>query len=769
MVYYVNYFTFVKIIIEMKFLLTLFLCFVGLSSIAQVTISGKVTDNKNLPIRGVSITIINTYDGSTSDSLGNFSFTTTENGLKILNATMAGYSESNSKIDIVNTPIFLNIALKELITELNAVTITAGAFEASDKKKGTVLSSLDIVTTAGSNGDITGALKTLPGTQQVGESEGLFVRGGSATESKIFIDGSLVNNFFYSSLPGLATRGRFNPFLFKGTVFSTGGYSALYGQALSAALILESADLPERTEADLNISAIGIGGGIQKLAKNKKAAWGVSYNYTNLALAFAVIKQKVDFFKTPVYHQGDANFRIKTKKGGFIKYYGYASWNQTGIRNSDIDSVQLKNAFKIENVNTFQNISWRENLGNGWKINTALSFSTNKDDIGNELLNNANQKQQFFSPTGYSGKNFSLINKAQYAQAKIVIEKRLKGINTLRFGSDYFYSKEKTQYTLFDGTKFNDIAKDNLYAAFAETDLYITKDLALKAGGRLEHSEQINKWNIAPRASVAYKFQDKSQLSFAYGIFYQNPERRYLPVLSSNVGYSKATHYILQYQVAKNSRIFRTEMFYKNYNALYKTAVNNFGREVAANNNGFGYAKGVEVFWRDKTTVKNLDYWISYSYLDTKRNYLNYPGSLTPSFAASHTASFVAKKFVTAWKTGFNMSYNFASGRPYYNLRYDNAQSKYIIKEEGKTINYNSLSFSMNYLPNIGKTNKKSFIVWVLSLTNVLGQEQIFNYNFSAINNNKVAVIPPSKRFLYIGCFLSFGIDRSQDAINNNL
>ena len=753
----------------MKFLLTLFLCFVGLSSIAQVTISGKVTDNKNLPIRGVSITIINTYDGSTSDSLGNFSFTTTENGLKILNATMAGYSESNSKIDIVSTPIFLNIALKELITELNAVTITAGAFEASDKKKGTVLSSLDIVTTAGSNGDITGALKTLPGTQQVGESEGLFVRGGSATESKIFIDGSLVNNFFYSSLPGLATRGRFNPFLFKGTVFSTGGYSALYGQALSAALILESADLPERTEADLNISAIGIGGGIQKLAKNKKAAWGVSYNYTNLALAFTVIKQKVDFFKTPVYHQGDANFRIKTKKGGFIKYYGYASWNQTGIRNSDIDSVQLKNAFEIENVNTFQNISWRENLGNGWKINTALSFSTNKDDIGNALLNNANQKQQFFSPTGYSGKNFSLINKAQYAQAKIVIEKRLKGINTLRFGSDYFYSKEKTQYTLFDGTKFNDIAKDNLYAAFAETDLYITKDLALKAGGRLEHSEQINKWNIAPRASVAYKFQDKSQLSFAYGIFYQNPERRYLPVLGSNVGYSKATHYILQYQVAKNSRIFRTEMFYKNYNALYKTAVNNFGRENAANNNGFGYAKGVEVFWRDKTTVKNLDYWISYSYLDTKREYLNYPGSLTPSFAASHTASFVAKKFVTAWKTGFNISYNFASGRPYYNFHYDNTQSKYIIKEEGKTINYNNLSFSMNYLPNIGKTNKKTFIVWVLSLTNVLGQEQIYNYNFSTINNNKVAVIPPAKRFLYIGCFLSFGIDRSQEAINNNL
>ena len=184
----------------MKFLITLLSCFVGLLSIGQVTISGKVTDNKNLPVRGVSITIKDTYDGGTSDSLGNFSFTTMENGSKILNVTMAGYSESNSKIDIINSPIFLSIAIKELITELNAVTITAGAFEASDKKKGTVLSSLDIVTTAGSNGDITGALKTLPGTQQVGESEGLFVRGGSATESKIFIAGSLVNNFFYRRL-----------------------------------------------------------------------------------------------------------------------------------------------------------------------------------------------------------------------------------------------------------------------------------------------------------------------------------------------------------------------------------------------------------------------------------------------------------------------------------------------------------------------------------------------------------------------------------------
>ncbi|MEO7045889.1 MAG: TonB-dependent receptor, partial [Ferruginibacter sp.] len=113
--------------------------------------------------------------------------------------------------------------------------------------------------------------------------------------------------------------------------------------------------------------------------------------------------------------------------------------------------------------------------------------------------------------------------------------------------------------------------------------------------------------------------------------------------------------------------------------------------------------------------------------------------------------------------------YTFATGRPYYNLVYDNTQKKYTVADAGETINYNNLSFSINYLPHLGDTKRKSYIVWVVSLSNVLGQKQIYTYNYATLSANKEAVTPPSKRFLYIGCFLSFGIDRSQDAINNNL
>lgn len=751
----------------------LFCCFclqlLVLSAFSQVKISGVLTDTKNKPLSGASVSIINSYDGTTTDSLGKFSFNSNEKGSQLIETTISGYDIYRKNITLDGNPIVLNISIKELITELNAVVISAGAFEAGDKKKTTVLSSLDVVTTAGANGDITGALKTLPGTQQVGESEGLFVRGGTATESKIFIDGNLVNNFFYSSLPGIATRGRFNPFLFKGTVFSSGGYSALYGQALSSALILESTDLPERTEGSLGLSVIGVSSGIQKLAKDKKSSWGATYSYANLALAFAVIKQKQEFYKIPQYHEMDVNFRIKTKTGGFIKYYGYGSFNRTGFRAHDIDSSKLQNAFQLKNFNTYQNLGWRENLGRGWKFNSAISFSTNRDDIQNELQDGNDNKILIQNPQGYAFKNFILKSTAQYAQAKLVLEKKLRGINVARFGAEHFYSDEKSTYTLYNGDQYTNRVKDNLTAAFAETDFYLTKDIAAKLGTRAEYSMLMEQWNIAPRISVAYKFKNSSQASFAYGIFYQKPETKYLPAVTANLGYAQATHYILQYQRLKNQRTFRTEVFYKEYNALYKTASNINGVGVVSDNNGGGYAKGIEVFWRDKKSFKDLDYWISYSYLDTQRDYLNFPGKMTPSFAAKHTASLVLKKFSLPLKTGFNASYNFASGRPYYQLKFDQAQNKYVMGDGGKTINYNSLGFSLNYLPNLGKTNAKTFTVWVLSVSNVLGQKQVYGYNYASISTAKEAITPPSKRFIYIGCFLSFGVDRTQDAINNNL
>ena len=717
---------------------------------AQTKITGTVKDNRGHIIAGASIAVKGSYDGGLSDSAGHFSFKTFEKGQQTVVAGNIGYKSVELSVTLGADPVELNFALKEEVNELKAVTVTAGSFEAGDKKRAaTVLSSLDVVTTGGANADITAVVKTLPGAQQVGEQEGLFVRGGAGYETKQFIDGTLVNNPFFSSVPDIAQRGRFSPFLFKGTVFSTGGYSALYGQALSSALILESVDVPERSEARVSLSPIFLGAGLQEVAKDKKSSWGVNYDYTNVAAYFALVPQKPDYFKVPQYHAADANFRIKTKKGGILKYYTTFAANQLGLRRPNIEDDKLKNAFSLQNTNWYQNLSLRENLGQGWKMNLGLSYSTDHNIIMNQVQN----QQNLPVTTGQlwiDSTNFNLKTRSDLSQLKAVFDKRLSGISVIRFGGEYMYSYNKSLYNNYNG-----LLPDHYKALFSEADLYITNDLAAKAGVRFEHSSVIDKSAIAPRLSLAYKTGNGGQMSIAYGTFYQKPENTYLYV-TRNFGYTRATHYIINYLKNTSLQTFRVEAFYKKYEDLVKTY-------PVYNNDGTGYAKGVELFWRDKKTFKGLDYWFSYSYLDTKRDYLNYPQQLQPGFAANHTASLVLKRFITKINTGFNFTYSYATGRPYYFLNWNG--SKYEIADQGKTISYNNLGFSMNYLKSFGK----AYGVFVLSVTNLLNQNQVYGYNYSHDGLRKDAITPPAPRFIFFGLFLSWGVDRTQDAINSNL
>ena len=739
----------IKTIMKKLTILLTFFSIAGWAN-AQMRITGTVKDNRGRIIAGASIVVKGSYDGGVSDSTSHFSFKTFEKGAQTIVASNIGYKTVEQKITIGTEPIDLSFALKEEVSELKAVIVTAGSFEAGDRKRAaTVLSTLDVLTTGGANADISSVVKTLPGAQQVGEQEGLFVRGGTGYETKQFIDGTLVSNPFFSSVPDIAQRGRFSPFLFKGTVFSTGGYSALYGQALSSALILESIDIPDRSEASASISPIFLGAAIQKISKDKKASFGTQYGYTDLSAYFALVKQTPDYFTVPAFHTADANFRIKTKPGGIIKYYTTFAANELGLRRPNIDNPSLKNAFGLKNTNWYNNLSWRENLGNGWKMNLGLSYSTDHNDISNQIQNQNNQPVS----TGLvwiDSTNFNLIARTDLSQVRTVFDKRLSGISVLRFGGEYMYSYNKSAYNNRKAW-----LPDHFKALFSEADLYITNALAAKIGLRFEQSSLISKANMAPRLSLAYKTGKGAQMSMAFGEFYQKPENTYL-YATTNFGYTKATHYIINYVKNTTLQTFRIEAFYKKYNDLVKTY-------PTYNNDGTGYAKGIELYWRDKKSIKGLDYWISYSYLDTKRDYLNYPDQLHPTFAADHTASLVLKRFVNSINTGFNFTYSYATGRPYYNLMKNG--NKYDIADRGKTIDYNNLGFSLNYLTSLGK----AYAVVVASVTNVFNSSQVFGYNYSHDGLRKEAITPPAPRFFFLGVFLSWGVDRRQDAINNNL
>jgi len=698
---------------------------------AQHKIAGKITDAKKRPLPGVNIYIKGTYDGATAGADGSFSFTTTANGAQVLVASLMGFQTLEQPVTI-GGPLNLTLMLKASVNELKAVTISAGSFEASSDKQNTVLKPLDIVTTAGATADIVQALKTLPGTQQANDREGLFVRGGTGYETQIFIDGLLVRNPFFTSLPDQPGRGRFSPFLFKGTTFSSGGYSAQYGQGLSSALVLESEDLPARSSYSLGASVLGFSGGLDELSKDKKGSYGIEADYTNLGPYFSVAKPKQEPTIGPEIIGTSANFRRRTSSTGIIKFYGYGNWSKMGFRKNSIEYPGYQEQFDVRNQNIYTNLTYKESLGNGWRVNTGFSFSTNRDKIQIDTIQKTPQT--------------NIRNNSNLSQLRVMFSKGLGILSMLRFGGEYQYASEKTRFNSYDAN-YN----DNYAAGFAETDVYFTPRFVGRFGGRTEYSSILDKVNIAPRASLAYKLDDYSQFSLAYGDYYQKPEPQYLRFKRDELGYMKATHYIGSFQRVAGDYTFRVEAFYKKYKDLVKTAPD-------TSTTGTGYAKGIELFWRDRKTIKNLDYWISYSYLDTKRNYLFYPFEVQPDFAAKHTASLVVKKWFPKITTNIGVTYSFATGRPYYN---PNLPENKFMSE--KTIDFNTLGFSASYLTTV----RKAFTVFVLSVTNVFDIKQVYGYRYSSDKLRREEIVPNAPRFLFIGMFMNFGIDRRQDVINN--
>lgn len=744
----------------MQRILIIVLLFLSFKSQSQTKVYGTIKDQRNRILIGASITLKDTYDGSVTDSSGKYSFTTFEKGEFVIEIKSVGYKTVTQKITLPSTnAVNLNFSLREEVNELSAVTVTAGTFAASDRKRvSTVLNQTDMYTTAGSNADINAAIKTLPGAQQIGEQAGLFVRGGEGYETKEFIDGTLVNNPYNSALPNIQARSKFDPALFKGNIFSTGGYSALYGEALSSAFILETVDIAQRSEAEIGISPLFASAGMQHVNTKKTTSWGVAYSYTNVALYFNLVKQRPDFFKAPEFHSGEANYRTKTKSGGIIKYYTTFDYGNTGVRQPNVDSNGLKNSYGLQNTYWYNNLSWKENLGNGWNVNTGFSFSTNVDNITSQIQNQLNQPA-YTGLMYIDSLNYKVKIKQNLTQLKTVFEKRLFGISKLRFGSEYWnaYNKINLITPIFiDSTV---ILRDNLTSLFGETEITFTNKFAMTAGVRFEYSSLLNKSNISPRIALAYKTGKNAQMSAAFGTFYQKPET-YLLQSSTHLDFTKATHYLINYIKSNNKYTFRIEAYYKQYSKLVKSY-------PAYNNGGDGYARGVELFWRDWTTFKGIEYWISYSYLDTKRQYLYYPEQLQPTFATPHTLNVVAKKFITGIRTGFSFTYSFATGRPYY-FMYPNG-SKYSIGEQGTTKDYNQLDMSVYYVPQAMKTNAKQSWIIFASIKNVLNNYNIYSYQYSHNGLNKQAITASAPQVYFIGIFLTLGVDRTQDIINRNL
>jgi outer membrane cobalamin receptor len=716
----------------MKLIFTFLLLLFSSYCIAQYTISGQVTDAKGIAIIGANVYLEGTYDGGSTDEFGNFSFITTEKGEKNLVVSYLSY-ETFTRMAPVAQMTALNIRLREEVNTLSGVTLTAGTFKAGDNSKASVLKPLDVVTTASALGDFVGALQTLPGTSTVAEDGRLFVRGGNAGETQVFIDGIRVFTPFTPTTNNIPTRGRYSPFLFDGITFSTGGYSAEFGQALSSVLLLNTINEPDQEKTDIGLMTVG--GSLGNTQKWDNSSLSINATYINLAPYLEIFPDRNDWIKPFQSASGEAVYRQKFKNG-LLKLY--TAFDHTGFE-LDQEDINFENLvrFKLNNNNLYFNGSYKGVLKNDWIINTGASYT-----YGNTNLNIIEDmvKQQ----------EHSVHLKTSFKRA---ITSRFK----LHFGGEYFTTTFQEDFTRSPDENFANSLNNNILGTFIETDYYFSKKLAFKAGVRWEYAELLREANISPRVSIAWKSGEYSQFSWAYGDFYQNPQNDILK-FDRNLEAEQASHYIMNYQYNRNGRVFRAEAYYKDYKNLVK-----FNSELPLpqslfSNSGDGYAQGIDLFWRDNSSIKNMDYWVSYSYLDTQRNFRNFPEQAAPSFTSKHNISVVGKYWVDKWKSQVGIAYNFASGRPY-----NNPNTTFFLAERTKA--FHNLSLNWAYLLSPQK-------ILYFSVNNVLGTRNINGYQYAQnadVNGNfrRRALRPAADSFFFIGFFWTISEDKKSNQLDN--
>lgn len=718
----------------MKALTTLVFFTILIPAFSQTRITGKVTDAAGEPIPGANVLIKDSYDGTSSGLDGAFSFVTEEQGLQTLIVTFVGYKQFTQQVELSGTVITISATLKEEINQLDGVVISAGSFTAGEEKRRTILKPVDIAMTAGATADIAGALNTLPGTQKVGESGRLFVRGGDGSEARTFIDGMVVLDAYGPAAPNTPSRGRFLPFMFKGTSFSTGGYSAEYGQALSSALVLTSKDKAEMNQTDIGI--LSVGADVAHTQVWDRASISGKVQYTNIQPYFGLINQRVDWIKAPESFESSAAYRQQVGKSGMFKFFGNFNQSSFSLFNHDILNPTVKQKFELINRYRYGNASYQQALGT-WTLRGGASYSYNQNDV------RVNENPMGETETGI--------------HTKLVAEHSVSDQFEIRIGSEIIHREYKaTRYNEVLGNNEELSFREMLSATFAEGEYYISNKVVAKAGGRFEYVNLNQSATVSPRLSLAYKPGKQGQFSFAYGSFTQSAQNQYLR-FNTQLQPETAQHFIVNYQVVTDRKTFRIEAYQKEYRNLVKFKNTN---PTLISNAGKGNARGIELFWRDSKTIKNVDYWLSYSFLDTKRLYLDYPIAATPTFASAHNLSAVYKHFISKWKSQLGFTYSFSSSRPYYNPNRPASQF-----HEDRTPAYHDLSANIAYLP------KNNLIVY-LSCTNLLGRDNIFGYQYSAVTNaqgqyESQAVRQAANRFLFVGVFITLSKNKSVNQLPN--
>ena len=608
-------------------------------------LAGVVVDHAGKPVEYATVSAPAFKRGTATDEQGAFTLELPA-GPALIEAQQIGYEHVRLTVAVAEGMAPLRLVLREEAVPLAEVTISTSSFGKTGKSEGAVVRRADIVSTPGGAADIFQSLRALPGLNAPNDGAALFVRGGDPRETLIRLDhGEIGHPYHWEGASG-GLFSAIDTYMIESAFFSSGGFSARYGGALSGVLDIQTQD-------PVNLKTVSLGANLAGGAASStwslvpgKLSFVGSLARSAPGLLMKLYGSPREYASPPTGLNGAGKLLYRYSQTGRLSLLYLESHDQVGVTSEFLNTSALYSRRAASRLG-------------------ALQF---QDVLGGALVLRGQVSGQWFDTRWAFGPT-AAAQTERNGQASLDAVWPLGTRHELAFGAiaRHFdtaiagrFAADSTD--LLPGAPTSERRSRPVTDApgfYLEDKLRLWGPLYATLGARLDDAPGSGVWTTDPRAALAWRVNGHQTVRLAAGRYHQLPDPRYLDPVYGNPRLAPlaADHTIAGYEWTSDNANARVEIYHKQYRDL----VTNDAATYYANR-GHGYARGLDVFVQG--SHRWLTGWLSYGYLDSKRQELDDPREVRSRYGSGHSVTLVAR-YQASSTLQLGAKYNYTTGRPF--------------------------------------------------------------------------------------------------------
>lgn len=761
---------------KLVFLLVLSLFSVQLFPQTQIRGVVKSADNnENIPF--VIIKMVDSKIAFAGDENGAFSFKSEKLPVSIIVSSI-GYSSETITINSFDSLLVIKLNPSTLNLSEVKVYASKGGIQASSLE---TLKSKESYNLAGTTKDIFRSIQMLPGVSSNNAASAQYnVRGGTFDENLMLINGIEVSEPYHIKVFPMASIGIFNIDLVQRIDFSSGGFSAEYGDALSSVLNVDY----KKARTDSFCGRINLGlidlGVVTEIPVTSKSSLliGARRSYLDPVVQMIDPDEKVSIKYYDLQSKFDYEFNSRNKisllaiysedmdKVGPQTQLYRNSWSQKfNNKTMQVSSYQRNYWFLDANYNDLLlAASSQHKLSGRFILNSSVSYYREYEKrpiIEKDTAIYSFSISELFN-TYYYTRNDDLDYTISNLEFKMSGTMMINSRNTSKIGvqvrhSDFDYSRYLSKYfDIYNNTeKYPDTinvriipsdiesnssqlfkANTNKYAAYINHTCQVNSKLVLNGGIRADYYELNKQLTISPRTSMAYNFTTDLKGTLAWGIFNTTPKLKQTKFSFDTTGNTKsqqAIHYIAGIEKRLSNGTFKLEAYFKEYDNLLPVYRSSQGELLykVKDNTAEGYALGLD--FQYVITLTKIDFWFNYSLASAKEKLKGTSYYYSRYSDQRHTLSSLAV-FKLRKKNEVGIKLTYGSGYAYQILYKDIKNNQWVAGDHVETA-------YLPYYMSLDLRYKKEFNVFhrplqfYVDITNVLNRKNAIGHRYRIDNN----------------------------------